>query len=243
MADRMKIKVFEVKERLPIGDKGAVKLSFKGEADGKELWFFTFSKRLFEAIESKKEIDAEVDVSEREWVGRDGQSHTSIDRKVTQIYIDGQPIATAGGRTYTAPNNKAFALSYAKDLAVADKIKTNKIIEWASKFYAYLTDGQPQIQEQAEPESDEVLFPKEETQELSTEEHISGAIDMDWLKVSIKELHWSEATFKTWLVSIGRKQQWGTIAISGTLTEVMGKLSVEQREFICREIQERLDLK
>ena len=107
--------------------------------------------------------------------------------------------------------------------------------------------------EQAERDSRE-LWPEGGSEGLSakevkhpvkeeSEEHIPGAIDMDVFKDQLKELHWTEATFKTWLVSIGRKQQWDTIAISGTLTEVMGKLNVEQREFICKEIQERLDLR
>lgn len=97
--------------------------------------------------------------------------------------------------------------------------------------------------EQAEIDSRE-LFEERGSKGLSAEEHIPGAIDMDWLKTSLKELgNWSEGTFKTWLVSIGRKQQWEPIDISGTLTEFMGKLNAEQREFICKEIQERLDLK
>lgn len=36
------------------------------------------------------------------------------------------------------PKNRAFCLSYAKDLAVADKIKPDKIINWACIFEDYL---------------------------------------------------------------------------------------------------------
>lgn len=71
----------------------------------------------------------------------------------------------------------------------------------------------------------------------------TGAIDMDWLMVSIKELHWSEATFKTWVRAQAVAQKWDAIDISGTLTEFVGKLNAEQREFICKEIQSRLDLR
>lgn len=91
---RMTLAVTEVKERQPIGEKGAVKLNFKakGEDGDKEFWYFTFSQRLFETIEQGKgrELECDVNISTREWDG-----NTYIDRKVTQIYIEGQPV---GGR-------------------------------------------------------------------------------------------------------------------------------------------------
>jgi len=96
--------------------------------------------------------------------------------------------------------------------------------------------------EQAERDSKE-LFPEGGSKGLSAEEHIPGAINMDWLKASIKELGWADITFKTWFRSEAIKQKWSAIDIKGTLTEFVGKLNPEQREFICKEIQERLDLK
>jgi len=103
--------------------------------------------------------------------------------------------------------------------------------------------------EQAERDSEE-LFPEGGTKGVSAEkpspkeeEHVPGAVDMDWLKESIKGLHWSERTFRTWLVSTGKKHAWGAIDIKGTLTEIVGKLKPEQRDTICEEIQEMLDLR
>ena len=110
--------------------------------------------------------------------------------------------------------------------------------------------------EQAERDSEE-LFPEGGTKgisaekpspspskgEVKEEKHIPGAIDMDWLKGSIKDLHWSETTFKTWLVSMARKHTWGAIDIKGSLTEVIGKLNTQQRELIVKEIQDMLDLR
>ncbi len=97
---RMKIKILEVKERQPIGDKGVVKLAFNATVDGKKAFqFFTFSPSLFEAIESSvgKEIEAEVIISE---VDTKNGSHF-VDRKVTQVYIDGKPVKTgSGGKGY-----------------------------------------------------------------------------------------------------------------------------------------------
>lgn len=91
---RLTLTITEVKERQPIGEKGAVKLNFKakGEDGDKEFWYFTFSQRLFETIEQGKgrELECDVNISTREW---DGNTYT--DRKVFQIYMDGQPV---GGR-------------------------------------------------------------------------------------------------------------------------------------------------
>lgn len=141
---RMKLEILEVKEKQPVGDRGAVKLSFKAKFDDKELWFFTFSTRLFETIETGKgqTIEADVVISTREY---DGNIYT--DRKVTQIYKDGQPIATAGGRQYgKSPeelqlSRRSFALSYAKDLAVAKLIEVKDILTTAENYYRWMGEG------------------------------------------------------------------------------------------------------
>ena len=146
-SQRMKLEITDVKERQPIGDRGAVKLEFKAKVDGKELKFFTFSTRLFEAIEGGKGqiIEADVVTTTREGTG-DYEGTTFTDRKVTQIYKDGEAVATkyTGGRQYgKSPeelelSRRAFSLSYAKDLAISDKIKVEDILFWADRFYAWL---------------------------------------------------------------------------------------------------------
>lgn len=88
MAERMKLKVTDVKEPQPIGDKGATKLSFKAKnGDGKDLQYFTFAKRLFESITKDAEIEVDVDVTTRET-----DSGSFVDRKVTEVYVDGKAI-------------------------------------------------------------------------------------------------------------------------------------------------------
>lgn len=160
----------------------------------------------------------------------------------------------------------AFEYSDASESLEAVLNKAEKIYRWigqkvtisttpkdaVKKTAATVKSTAPDI-EQAERDSRELFSPggsdglsAEEVKHPvkgESEEHIPGAIDMDILKDQMKELHWTEGTFKTWLVSMGRKQQWGEIDISGTLTEVIGKLNVEQRELICKEIQGLIDLK
>jgi len=176
---RLKLTVTEVKERQPVGDKGAVKLTFmatEGESD-KALSYFTFSSRLFETIEQGKgkELDCDVNISTRNWTGDDGNVMTFTDRKVTQIYIDGQPV---GGKRFggygDSPEKIASieAQSRAKiisELWIAGKFDGND--PEVKKLRAWLTGGQVSSsvgpkkaapkQKAKEPEED--IFPEEQS--------------------------------------------------------------------------------
>jgi len=145
---RMKLEILEVKERQPIGDRGAVKLEFKAKVDDKELKFFTFSTRLFEAIEASKGqiLEADIVTSTREGTGN-FEGTTFTDRKVTQIYKDGQPVAVGGGRQYGKSaeeielSRRSYALSYAKDMAIAKLIEVKDILTTAEVYYRWLSEG------------------------------------------------------------------------------------------------------
>lgn len=106
LVERKKLTVLDMKELKSIGDKGTLKLEFKAKGeDGKELWYFTFSKRFFEHIKKDVTLDAEVDTSTRESGG-----NTYTDRKVTNIFVDGQPIGGQKGSFgggYNRPDNTA----------------------------------------------------------------------------------------------------------------------------------------
>jgi len=182
MTERMKIEVLEVKERQQVGSKGAIKLAFKGKVEGKELWFFTFRSSLFDTIESSKIIDCEVDTSEREY---DGNKYT--DRKVNQIFIDGKPIG--GQKDYKGSRGKspeelelsrrAFALSYAKDLVVADRISVDKILDYATGFSNWLSGESKEVK----PEPKKAKPKQEDTQGEDTEEPTINTIQafLNWV--------------------------------------------------------------
>ena len=98
-SEKMELTVVSVSERKSVGEKGAVKLDFKAkvkdkEGKEKELPFFTFSKRLFETVEGAvgKTLSCDVDISTREYGG-----NQYTDRKVVQVYIDGQPVSIKQG--------------------------------------------------------------------------------------------------------------------------------------------------
>jgi len=86
---KIKLAITRVKEVQKVGDKGAEKLAFKAkDFEGKELWYFTFVKSLFSAIKTNQEIEADVEITNREVYG-----NIFTDRKVTQLYVGGEAVA------------------------------------------------------------------------------------------------------------------------------------------------------
>jgi len=143
---RMKLEVLELKEiqkgQRKDGKGEWQKLSFKAKDGDGEHWFDSFSTRLFPNIVVGNTIEADVNISQREY---DGNTYT--DRKVTQIYVDGQPVGqkSGGGWRGKSPeelelSRKSYALSYAKDLCVADKIKLMDITKQAQVFERWMAD-------------------------------------------------------------------------------------------------------
>lgn len=149
--ERLKLKVLEVKEREKVGKNQIDKLSFKASlGDGEGAWYFTFKTSLFEVIEAKGEIDAEVDISEREY-----DSNTYVDRKITQIYKDGQPIGgQKKGQWGKSPEAvhlevegryRNTALMQAVELVKYDKLSIEAILSKADLFYKWLAGDKPAV--------------------------------------------------------------------------------------------------
>lgn len=159
--EQQEFTILEVKEVAEVGERKIPKLPFKVKVNDKEFWYFTFSKRLFETIQQGqgKTCKADVEISEREYNG-----DTYIDHKVTEIYIDGQPVGGKSGgfrRGGSSPEElelkrKAYALSYAKDLAVADKIKVNEITKMASEFADFMQNSEPVKPQATNPDWDKL---------------------------------------------------------------------------------------
>ena len=140
MAERKNLTITQVKEIQKVGDKQIPKLSFTAKDGDKELSYFTFKTSFFELIKEGQTINADVETSTREY---DGNTYT--DRRIVQIYVDGQPISGKGGGLYRGKSPeelelsaKSYALSYAKDLAVAQVIPLDKITDQADTFYKWL---------------------------------------------------------------------------------------------------------
>ena len=140
MAERKNLTITQVKEIQKVGDKQIPKLSFMAKDGDKELSYFTFKTSFFELIKEGQTINADVETSTREY---DGNTYT--DRRIVQIYVDGQPVIGKGGGLYRGKSPeelelsaKSYALSYAKDLAVAQVIPLDKITDQADTFYKWL---------------------------------------------------------------------------------------------------------
>ena len=135
MAERKTITVIQIKDVVKVGDKGIEKLQFKARNEaGEEAWYFTFRPTLFDAIHNSQNspIEIDVDVTTREYEG-----NTYTDRKVSQVYINGEPVAQTKGRgNYgKSPEDRAQIA-----LQIAAKITAELWI--AGK----LTDDAPQVE-------------------------------------------------------------------------------------------------
>lgn len=157
MAERKNLTITGVEEIKKVGAKQIPKLSFKAKDGDKELSYFTFKSSLFESIKEGQTINADVEVSTREW---EGQGYT--DRRIVQIYVDGQPLGgKGGGQSYRGKSPeelelsaRAYALSYAKDLAVADRINLNQITIYAQDFYNWLKKNGAKAEPKEKPKDD-----------------------------------------------------------------------------------------
>ena len=140
MSERKTLSITQVNEIQKVGDKQIPKLSFKANDGDKELTYFTFKSSLFEFIKEGQAISADVETSSREW---DGQIYT--DRRIVQLYVDGQPIVGKRGDGYRGKSPeeleqqaRLMILAYAKDLAVAQIIPLERITTQADIFYKWV---------------------------------------------------------------------------------------------------------
>jgi len=141
MSERRNLTITQVEEIKKVGDKQIPKLSFRAREGDNELAaiYFTFKSSLFELIKEGQTISADVEISTRKW-----EDQTYTDRRIVQIYLDGQPVA--GKKDFyrgKSPEEldqtaKSMALSYAKDLAVAKLISLEEITKWADTFYTWV---------------------------------------------------------------------------------------------------------
>lgn len=137
MAERQKLTITQVSEPVLIGDKGAEKLQFQAKgADGRELRYFTFSKRLFPFIIKDKEVEADVDVTTRT-VG----DTTYTDRKVTQVYVEGKAVA---GKSSFAAGQQWKGRSPEEIASIEAQVAAKLVTEgWVA---GKLPDDSPEVQ-------------------------------------------------------------------------------------------------
>ena len=131
---RQKLTIKEVLELKPIGDRGAQLQEFIA-GDGKK--YGTFIPSLFPFIKQGAEIDVQ-------W--EEEKKGEFINRRIKGIFIDGKLVKAQqrfGGNRGKSPEElelscRSYALSYAKDLAVASKIEVGNILAQATEFYNWM---------------------------------------------------------------------------------------------------------
>ena len=209
--ERKNLTITHVEEIKKVGDKQIPKLPFKAKDGDTELAYFTFRSSLFEAIKVGQTINVDVEISTRVW---DGQTYT--DRRVVQVYVDGQPIGGKGQQGYRGKSPeeleqqaRVMVLSYAKDLAVADKIPFTAITDQADIFYAWVKKNEatkaPEAKRKSEtpaPSEGNSPAPKEdedwkkigkETASMSTGEKVQNVTELKALmakhKIGTREVY------------------------------------------------------
>lgn len=245
---RMKLFITTVNDVIKVGERQVDKLSFKAKEseDGKELTYFSFRSSLFEAIKPKAIIEADVEMSSHEYEGTE-----YIDRRVVQIYEDGQPLGGKkqgyqGGYRGKSPEELEYSLrsqclSYCKDLCLGEKIGVKEIIGYASQFYAwakaYTPDAKPTTNPDGTAKVPETKKSKPETTKEPAEKQDTPArVDVAWLDDSLKSLKWNESTVKSYLKSTYH------IETTGVLIDCLDRLDNEQLAGFISEVQNRLEM-
>jgi len=128
---RQRLVIEKVFESRTIGDKDIPIQEFM--SGGKK--YSVFGKTLPSYIKEGIEIDAEVRIQQ-------GDNWTNY--KITDIFIDGKSVRSRQGfNRGKSPEElelscRSYALSYAKDLAVASKIEVGALLAQATEFYNWM---------------------------------------------------------------------------------------------------------
>jgi len=112
------------------------------------------------------------------------------------------------------------------------------------KFPDALPQGIEVVDEDYMPASNDskVVIPEDLAEELWNTEGSpppvpsDGDIDMDWLKESLNKIRWAPFTAKSWLARFG-------IDTAGNLTDVVSRLTYEQKQQFTEEINRRVEEK
>lgn len=122
--------------------------------------------------------------------------------------------------------DKSMAISYAKDLVVADKIPITELITQADKIYTYITGG-----------DDEALqihkeIAKEVGADEAGQETRGEPIDMDWLHESLQLIDW-----KSVVIWMKKKYE---ITEGKTVREIFEYMNELQKSEFVAEVKNRL---
>jgi hypothetical protein len=98
MAERLKLKVLQVRPARQVGQ--AEVLEFTAVGEDKKTWMYgAWSRALYEYIKEDAVIDVDVEVKVSDRTNGGGEHY--VNRKIVQLYVNGQPvIKKPSGRAY-----------------------------------------------------------------------------------------------------------------------------------------------
>lgn len=150
--ERTKLTVTEIGENKSLTRGGSLQ-KFKAKTpDGKELQYFTFSAKIIPMVKTGAVLDVDLDTTEK-----NTDQGTFIDRKVTQLYQDGQPVAGQKGnwqpqRDNTASIEMQTAAKIGGELLVAKVIDTQSELGRATMAWCLARLGKAELKAETKSE-------------------------------------------------------------------------------------------
>ena len=200
---RLKLEITEVQEPKDIGkERTWMMLEFKAKLEGEDKahTYKAFTEKFFGHIKAGETIDCDVNITKNTFE-RDGEPVTFTNRKVVQIYIDGQPVnvrPSGGGRYQDSPETRAsiesqkradiIAQLYIAGKLGADHPLIDKLFNWLLKLGEATPNAPQPSPETRQPTS------KAKAEDLVDEPLIDGAATTRTkLLAKVKRAHgWKE---------------------------------------------------
>ncbi len=232
--------------------------ALQGEAEAVK-YFVTF-KALQEYIKDGAIIDCDVDVKPSGKTDPDGQPYHN--RKVTQIYVNGQPVSGAkkfGGFQKDSPEQRASIEAQTAIKEIGECWRSGKFQDTDPEVATYrgwlhaklgVVLPKPQAKSNSEQDWEKMgrkapVNPPAPAQAVQAPSDQGGTkererengkcpIDEAWLAETMKIVRWSDITLKTWLF----QQKWGLITKDMPLVNVLKSLNAEQVKQVCDKLTE-----
>ncbi len=224
--ERLTLTITSVSEPKEVGSKGAKKLAFKAKtSDGKELNYFTFATRLFPFVK-EGEIEGDIETQEREYEG-----NVYIDRKLVEVYKDGQPIAGEKKGWQPRGNDPETRRSIERQtsLHIAAQmsepgISVTELLDKAEQIFEWTATGKRLDKDASTP-----IQPKPEQAQSEANKALDKPVDT--LPPEILKGVNSHKQPRVWLRSIGH-----SIGDKETLGEYWGRIDKAAREHLAKNI-------
>jgi len=247
---RKNLIVGEVKDKKKVGEAEVMDFFAKIEGEENSTKYGVWSKagnpsKLEALVKTGTTIDCDVEVKTSEKKDDDGNHYRS--RKVTNIYQDGKAVKSEqqGKAWGKSPETTAMELdSKARNTALMQACEfvdspdatVEDVLSCADRFYAWLKgEKTTPHKETVQPAKQEAPLPIVATAGTTAEQ---WRIPLGWLKDTMGEVNWNNKKLVDWI-----HVQFPQTDISGSLTQVINRLDINQTNMLRNHLAELKELK